>query len=158
VQGTYEFMSDDLLRATELNLSYLQSPVDELFSLYYTMQWAAVFHNREFATGKDIPILLRAVREDISGDQRARSTNQIVNPGVLRECDYGHFLADCHPFLQDWYSSLCVLLSEWKEWRYKIDNLEVKNTDSFYTSLFSTFAVQGVAQLAALVYKHTQSM
>ena len=151
-------MSDGLLRATDLNLRYLQSPVDDLFSLYYTMQWAAVFHNREFATGKDIPILLCAVRQDISGDQRARSTNSIVNSRVLRERDYGHFLAKCHPFLQHWYLSLCALLDEWKECEYGLETLEVKNSGSFYTSLFSTFAVQGVAQLAVLVFKHTPSM
>jgi len=52
--GTYEFMSDDILTASDDNHEYLQSPVDDLFSFYYTMQWAAVFHNQEFAT-KGIP-------------------------------------------------------------------------------------------------------
>ena len=158
MQGTYEFMSDDLLRATELNLSYLQSPVDDLFSLYYTIQWAAIFHNRGFATDRDIPILLRALREDISGDQRARATIQVVNSGAPRVREYGHFLADCYPFLRDWYSSLRVLLIKWKECQDELETLEAKNTGLFYTSLFSSFAVQGVAQLAELVYQHTRSM
>jgi hypothetical protein len=158
MQGTYEFMSDDLLRATNLNLRYLQSPVDDLFFPLLHHAMGCRFHNREFATGKDIPILLRAVREDISGDQRARSTNSIVDSPVLKKRDYGQFLVDCHPFLQDWYSSLRALLYEWKKCESNLEDLEVKNTGSLYTSLFSTFAVQGVAQLAALVYKHTQSM
>ena len=160
MQGTYEFMSDGLLRATELDLSYLQSPVDDLFSLYYTIQWAAIFHNRGFATDKDIPILLRALREDISGDQRARAlaTNQIVNSRELDVEEYGLFVVNCHPFLRDWYSSLRALLDEWKKCQSELKKSKVKHAGSFYTSLFSTFAVQGVAQLAALVYKHTQSM
>ena len=153
-------MSDDLLYATRLNSAYLQSPVDDLFSLYYTMQWAAVFHNREFATGKDIPVILRALRDDISGDQGARSlaTHSIVDPPVLDVDDYGEFVANCHPFLQDWYSSLRALLYEWKKCQSNLKKSNVKKSSSLYTSLFSAFAVQGVAQLAALVYKHTQSM
>ena len=43
-QGTHEFMSDDILTAAEDGLDYLQSPLDDLFSFYYTLQWAAVFH------------------------------------------------------------------------------------------------------------------
>ena len=158
MQGTYEFMSDDLLRATELNLSYLQSPVDDLFSLYYTIQWVAIFHNREFATGKDMPILLRALREDISGDQRARATIQVVNSRVLDVDEFGQFVANCHPFLRDWYSSLRALLDEWKKCQSQLKKSKVKYAGSFYTSLFSSFAVQGVAQLAELVYQHTRSM
>ena len=42
-------MSDDVLTAAEYRSDYLQSPVDDLFSFYYTMQWAAVFHDQEFA-------------------------------------------------------------------------------------------------------------
>ena len=37
-------MSDDILTAAEDGLDYLQSPLDDLFSFYYTLQWAAVFH------------------------------------------------------------------------------------------------------------------
>ena len=151
-------MSDGLLQATERNRDYLQSPVDDFFSLYYAIQWAAVFHNAEFATGKDIPDLLRAVREDISGDQRVRSTNSIVDSPLLDEDDYAQFLAKCHPFLRDWYLSLRALLYEWKKCQSYLKKSKVQNTSSFYISLFSTFAVQNVAQLAALVSKRTQSM
>jgi hypothetical protein len=149
------------LHATELNLSYLQSPVDDLFP-YTTLsnvEWAAIFHNEE-ATCKDIPILLHALCEDISGDQgtRALATNQVVNSQVLDMNEYGQFVANCHPFLQDWYSLLHVLLDEWKKCQSQLKKSKVKHTGSFYTSLFSSFAVQGVAQLAELVYQHTRSM
>ena len=160
VQGTYEFMSDGLLQATEQNRDYLQSPVDDFFSLYYAMQWAAVFHNGEFATGQDIPDLLCALREDIAGDQQARaySTNSIVNSRLLDADDYGQFVVKCHPFLRDWYSSLHDLLYEWTKCQSELKKSEVQNSGLLYTSLFSTFAMQGVAQLAALVSKHIQSM
>ena len=37
MQGTYEFMSDELLEAMELGGDYLQYPVDDLLSFYFTM-------------------------------------------------------------------------------------------------------------------------
>ena len=51
-------MSDDVLTAAEYRSDYLQSPVDDLFFFYYTMQWAAVFHDQEFAA-EDIPFDLK---------------------------------------------------------------------------------------------------
>ena len=149
MQGTYEFMSDDLLRATERRSPYLQSPVDDLFSLYYTMQWAAVFHNREFAVGKDIPQYLHALRKNISGPLRLRAT---LLPARLEVHKYGQFLVDCHPFLRDWYSSLIILRDNWKESQ---SQLEEQDSAWVYPSLFPIFAVQGVARLAELVEKYT---
>jgi hypothetical protein len=40
------------------------------FPLYYTLQWAAVFHDREFAA-EDIPFNFKLLREEI--DQRPPS-------------------------------------------------------------------------------------
>src|SRR5277367_4041848 len=116
MQGTYEFMSDDLLTATERNRPYLQTPVDDLFSLYYTMQWAAVFHNQEFSAGKDIPSDLRALRKEVSGNrsERASATTEIALSTELEVDEYGQFLVDCHPFMRDWHLSLVTLRNNWK--------------------------------------------
>ena len=154
MQGTYEFMSDDLLTTTERNRPYLQTPVDDLFSLYYTMQWAAVFHNQEFSAGKDIPSDLRALRKEVSGNrsERASATTEIALSAELAVDRYGQFLVDCHPFLRHWYLSLLSLRDNWKESQ---SQLEEQHSALAYPSLFSIFAVQGVAQLAKLVDKYT---
>jgi hypothetical protein len=154
MQGTYEFMSDDLLEATELGDPYLQSPVDDLFSLYYTMQWAAVFHHREFADDKDIPPRLRALRKEVSGSTPLRNsaTHRITVPEKLDSRQYGQFLVDCHPFMRDWHSSLMSLRDNWKESQFQ---LEGQDSAGVYPSLFPIFAVQGVAQLAELVAQYT---
>lgn len=52
MQGTYKFMSDDLLDVMELGVGYLQSSVDDPFSHYFAMQWAAAFH----AITEDVPL------------------------------------------------------------------------------------------------------
>ena len=156
MQGTYEFMSDELLEATELGVPYLQSPVDDLFSLYYTMQWAAVFHHREFADDKDIPPRLRALRKEVSGSTPLRNsaTHRITVPEELDSRQYGQFLVDCHPFMRDWYSSLASLRNIWKKSQSRLE-LEGQDRPGVYPSLFPIFAVQGVAQLAELVEKYT---
>ena len=70
MQGTYyEFMSDDNLTAAACNEDYLQSPVDDLLSFYYTMQWAAVFHNQEFIA-KDVPSKLKLLCKNLLGAQK----------------------------------------------------------------------------------------
>ena len=51
-------MSDQLLQAMELDVDYLQSPVDDLFSFYFTMQWAAAFNNKKFSNLEAIPLYL----------------------------------------------------------------------------------------------------
>ena len=160
MQGTFEFMSDALLRATEVDASYLQSPVDDLLSFYYTLQWAAVFHNGEFTTGKDVPSYLRVLREDISGDQRARTTTTYtITTSVALEVDeYGQFLVDCHPFLRNWHSSLRDLVHKWTRTQSWFKKSGMKESGSMYPSLFLWLAVEGVAQLAELVDKHTSRM
>ena len=70
-QGTYQFMSDDVLTAAEYRSDYLKSPVDGLFSFYHTMQWAAVFHDQEFAA-EDIPFDLKILRGNLLGSRSDR--------------------------------------------------------------------------------------
>ena len=61
-------MSDDILVVAEYSRHYLQSPVDDLYSFYYKMQWAAVYHDHEFAA-KDIPFELKLLRKRLVGTQ-----------------------------------------------------------------------------------------
>ena len=158
MQGTFEFMSDDLLRATEGDTSYLQSPVDDLFSFYYTLQWAAVFHNGEFTTGKDVPSYLRGLRKDISGDQRARATYTIITTVALEVDECGQFLVDCHPFLRNWHFSLRDLVHKWTRTQSWFKKSGMKESGSMYPSLFLWLAAEGVAQLAELVDTHISHM
>ena len=84
MQGTYQFMSDDILTAVEYGRDYLQSPVDDLYSFYYTMQWAAVFHDKEFAH-KNIPFELKILRPKLSATRMDRSfaTHEISDPSSI---------------------------------------------------------------------------
>ena len=150
-------MSDDILTAAELRRNYLQSPVDDLYSFYYTMQWAAAFHDQEFAA-IDIPADLKFLRNNLLGIYMIRSfaTTQITDPSPLSPLHYGSFLTQCQPVLRDWYLELRGIRADWIECQSKLhgQDLDAK----VYISLFSTFALRGVATLAEIVYKHTRDM
>ena len=150
-------MSDEILTAAELPRIYLQSPVDDLFSFYYTMQWAAVFHDQEFAA-TDIPSELEYLRKKLLGirDNRLVATIDITAPSPLSPLRYGSFLTQCQPVLRDWYLELRGIRADWIECQSKLhgQDLDAK----VYISLFSTFALRGVATLAEIVYKHTRDM
>ena len=157
MQGTYEFMSDGLLDAARYCCDYLQSPVDDLYSFYHTLQWAAVFHNQEFAD-KDIfvPPYLKGLRENLLGDYRSSTTLKIIDHSTLRPRDYGSVVANCQPLLRAWNLELQNLRADWKDCQYALE--EQKTKAEIYIPLFLTFAVRGVAVLAELVHKYTKDM
>ena len=147
-------MSDDIL-TTENN--YLQSPVDDLFSFYYTMQWAIVFHDREFST-KDVPSKLKKLRQHLLGNQYERlfTTTQFTSGSPLRPREYGSVVAKCQPLLRAWNSELEALRVDWINCQYELEGQEIKA--EIYIPLFLTLAVRGVATLVELVYKYTKDM
>ena len=150
-------MSDDILNAAENMDEYLQSPIDDLYSFYYTMQWAAAFHDQEF-TSKDVPKKLKCLRENLLGTYKDRlyATIEITDPSPLSPLDYGSFLTQCEPVLGAWYLQLRVIKADWKKCQSKLHG---KDFDAkVYISLFWTFALRGVATLAEVVYEHTRDM
>ena len=121
------------------------------------MQWAAIFHNQEFAA-KDIPFELKLLREKLLGDQdnRLHVTTKITALLPLRPREYGSVLANCQPLLRAWDLELQVLLTDWSNCQYELEGQDIKAET--YIPLFLTFAVRGVAVLAELVHKYTKDM
>jgi hypothetical protein len=157
-------MSDDMLTAAEHRRDYLQSPVDDLYSFYYTLQWAAVFHDGEF-DGKDIPFELKLSREKLLGtqDNRLFTTTRITAPSSLTPLAYGSVVTQCQPVLRAWYLELQGLNEDWIKCQSKLRGRESKlrgqeTKAEIYISLFSTFALRGVAALAEIVHKHIKNM
>jgi hypothetical protein len=150
-------MSDDMLIAAEHRRDYLQSPVDDLYSFYYTLQWAAVFHDGEF-DGKNIPFELKLSRENLLGSQMHRlfTTTRITAPSSLTPLAYGSVVTQCQPVLRAWYLELQGLNENWEECKLKLRGQETKA--DIYIALFSTFALRGVAALAEIVHKHIKNM
>jgi hypothetical protein len=74
-QDYYDYMSSGLLRAVQLLEPYLHSPVDDLESFCYTMQWAGVNNDGSDSGGHETDHLdtLRAKLSD-SVDNRFQAT------------------------------------------------------------------------------------
>ena len=157
MQGTYEFMSDQLLRAMERGVGYLQSPVDDLFSFYFTIQWAATFNNKKFPNVEAIPSDLDYLRQDLSGNSRSSAINEIAHPTELEEDQYGQFLVSCHPFLRSWYWSLQALNGEFQKCHSQLQKSKLESESDTYAALFSLFALKGAAQLAELVHSYLKT-
>ena len=152
-------MSDDILTAAECHWhdDYLQSPVDDLYFFYHTMQWAAVFHNQEFAA-KDIPFELKLLCKNLLGEKNDRLsvTTKITTSQSIWSYDYGSVVANCHPVLQAWYGKLADLRNDWEDCQHELKGQEIKA--EIYIPLFLTFAVRGVSELAEIVHKYTKDM
>ena len=150
-------MSDDMLTAAEYHLEYLQSPVDDLYSFYYTMQWAAVLHDKEFAH-KNIPFELKILRGNISGTRKDRSfaTHEITYPSSISPLKYGSVLTQCQPVLRAWYWKLQGIKEDGEKCLSKLPGPETKA--EIYIPLFSTFALRDVTILAELVHEYIKDI
>ena len=148
-------MSDDILKAAEQGREYLQSPVDDLYSFYYTMQFAAVFHDKQFTEKEDTPSQLKTLRGYLWGDRfrRVSATFEICF-SFLSPFEYGSVLVECQPMLQDWFSALQDLKNEWKKQQFMLPELKTAEAREIYIPLFLKFALKGVVTLAELVKKH----
>ena len=150
-------MAHNILVAAEINDDYLRSPVDDLYSFYYTMQWAAFFHDQEF-TAKDVPERLKYSRDDLLGTYKDRlyCTAQVTSPSSLRPREYGSVVATCQPVLRAWYLELQRLSADWEDLQFQLEGQETNA--EIYIPLFSTLALRGVTVLAELVHKYTKDM
>lgn len=151
-QGTDEFMSDDMLEAAKLDMPYLQSPVDDLWSFYYVAQWAAVFNNTNFPGDTPVPIKLAELRRLIAGSQadRALGTRKVTRP-ALDQIEYGQFLADSYCILREWEFKLNQLTADWST--TKFDHLTADLYDKCYPC-FRNFTDRGVLELIQLAQQH----
>ncbi|KAF7325785.1 hypothetical protein MKEN_00429000 [Mycena kentingensis (nom. inval.)] len=149
--GTSEFMSNRLLDAKAKQIPFLHSPIDDLFSFYYSTQWAAAFH------GDDVPSDLQSLRSDLAsgGGQRARGTEtirELVSTAGLR-AQYGRFLILLVPVLKLWNAKLVELQGEWRVAQEELEarELPAQEMKEMQTILFLAFGYRGIAEFAELV-------
>lgn len=159
-QDYYEFMSSGLLRSIRVSEQYLHSPVDDLESYYYTMQWAAV-HNNGPDFGMHDTDEINALREDLSdsADKRFQATLfiQRIRPNnegdVLR---FGAFLAKLQPVFKEWYPSILALIQSWRTVKDGVDSSD--QVSRYYVRHALVFAYRGVSDYLKIVHKHRDSL
>jgi len=159
MQGTYEFMSDDLRMTLWTTDTYLHSPVDDLVSFCYTAQWAAAF-NDGASGGKHDGIKIQEFREMIVGDKRVYAVSLVRHklPHPRSKAEYGPFFARYLDFLSPWWTKLTALVSDWIFERCEVGVLEDKDKEERLRLDFLIFGYRGVGEYFELVHEHRESL
>lgn len=153
-------MSSELLRAVRLSEPHLHSPVDDLESFYYTMQWAAV-HNSGSDSGEHKTDHLDALRAGLSGsaDSRFQATLLVhrIRPKNREDTQrFGEFLAKLQPVFKEWYPSILALIKSWRAVKSGADGAD--DVSGYYIRHGLVFAYRGVADYLKIVHKHRESL
>ena len=148
VQGTPEFMSRELRQAMDRGLAYKQGAIDDLWSFWYTCQWA-ILNSQALAGYKsaDIPWW----RNNIAGDVNARDAVYLDLQQIEPQSGYPDFLETMIPLLDEWYGSLRSLAREYQRTSKNLQD------DQKLLVLFR-FALNGVSTYAELLAKHRESL
>jgi len=162
-QGTYEFMSWNLVNILWDPQRYLHSPVDDLES-FYAAQWAAAFNDG--ASGKKHDGHgIRQFREKILGDRRSDATLMVLlnQPDVWEEEEYGAFFTNSTTLLRPWFEKLNALITDWKRLVAQAKQLEDTKmkehlADNFLVDNFLVYGYRGVAEYFELIHEHRVSL
>ena len=159
MQGTYEFMSDNVRMALWFTKPYLHSPVDDLHSFCYTAQWAAAFNDG--ATGeKHNGMEIQEFREMITDERRALAVSTVRD--ILRpagaKAEYGPFFAQSLALLSPWWTKLALLTGDWHFEMGQVGALEGKDKEERLRLNFLIFGYRGVREYFELVHEHRASL
>jgi len=160
-QGTYEFMSQNLVKVLWSSESYLHSPVDDLESFYYTAQWAAAFNDGASGEKHDGGGI-RRFREMISGDKRYDAFREVQTTRSSvwkrREQEYGAFFVNSTALLHPWLKKLDALIIDWRSLAAQAEDLEDTKMKEHLTDSFLAYGYRGVAEYFELIHEHRASL
>lgn len=155
-QDYYDTMSSGLLRSIRVSEPYLHSPVDDLESFYYTMQWAAV-NNNGSASGKHKTENIEALRVNLrdTADRRFQTTLSIhrIRPDNKQDIEkFGPFLTKLQPVFKEWYPSILALVQSWKTVKDGVEGAD--DVSQYYIRHALVFAYRGVSDYMEIVHKY----
>lgn len=153
-------MSSGLLRSLRVSEPYLHSPVDDLESFYFTMQWAAACNDGS-DSGKHETASIEALRAGLSSssDKRFLASRAIHRIRIDNEEDvemFGTFLAKLQPVLKEWYPSILGLIQSWRTVKDGVG--EVDDVSGYYIRHALVFAYRGVSDYLKIVHKYRDSL
>ncbi|CAA7263360.1 unnamed protein product [Cyclocybe aegerita] len=150
--GTSEFMSPRLLESIEDGTRYLQSPVDDLFSVYWVALWA-ILNNIPTSRRSDYEVRWRRKIAEGS-DARAAASVAICRLSPREWKSQSPIVQQWSPVLDSWFQSLDRLDKDWRRAADPPDDVKVENSRDFYLPLFHYFALRGVADFLEMIKPH----
>jgi len=155
MQGTYEFMSDDLAETLSSPSPYLHSPIDDLYSFYFTAQWAAAFNDGASGRKQD-GTKIKRFRVMVAGSERARATAiaSKKRPSLTVRQEYGPFFAQSLALFGPWWERLTALYGEWQGVMNEAEALEGEDKEKHLGRNFLIIGYRGVGEYFKLVHEH----
>ena len=139
-------MSKSLREAIEEGSTYLQSPVDDMHSLFWTALWCVLFNTKDRGhTSKE-----ERWRNELRGSRQDRDSamNDILKWGTGKE--YSPMLRIMTPLFVQWHSLLDNLDRDWRPAWKSVDQGEADEK----LLVFHDFAFRGILGLAKLIAEH----
>ncbi|KAK7460903.1 hypothetical protein VKT23_008831 [Stygiomarasmius scandens] len=146
LSGTPEFMSKDLREAMDERSTYLQSPVDDMHSLFWTALWCVLFNTKDRGqTSKE-----KKWRSLLQGTivERDSAMNDILKWGTDEE--YSPMLRTMTTLFVQWHSLLDNLDRDWRPVWKSVDQGEADEK----LLVFHDFAFRGILGFAKLIAEH----
>ncbi|THU87483.1 hypothetical protein K435DRAFT_341841 [Dendrothele bispora CBS 962.96] len=144
VSGVPAFMSTPLRKAMEIGLPYLQSPLDDMHSFFWTALWCAL-GNEEMSEKEDE----WETRLEGSIDERDRTMHEILHQETFEE-EHCSLLRGMSPLLRDWERNLLTLNGDWEVAWKSVKDRKVEEK----LLVFHCFAFRGILEVVKLVAKH----
>ena len=154
MQGTYEFMSDDLQETLRSPHDYLHSPVDDLFSFYYTTQWAVAF-NDGASGGRYQGNEIERFREMITGELRSLATSNVRDSARAK---YGPFFNQSLALLSPWIAKLFGLQRDWDSVMDEAEGLKGVERGEYLGQKFLIYGYRGVEEYFKLLHEHSATL
>ncbi|CAA7263347.1 unnamed protein product [Cyclocybe aegerita] len=155
ILGNPEFVSSQFAQSMEDGTKYLQSPVDELFSVYWVALWA-ILNNIPTSRRSDYEVRWRRKIAEGS-DARAAASVAICKLVDPEETSHSPIVQQWSPVLKAWSQCLDRLEDDWRLQEARLSRrLKPENSrGDFYLPLFHYFALRGVADFLEMIKPHS---
>ncbi|CAA7263359.1 unnamed protein product [Cyclocybe aegerita] len=144
ILGNPEFVSSQFAQSMEDGTKYLQSPVDELFSVYWVALWA-ILNNIPTSRRSDYEVRWR---RKIAEGRWARGDASVNICGLVdpEETSHSPIVQQWSPVLDSWFQSLDRLDKDWRRQEARLSRrLKPENSrGDFYLPPFHHFALRAV--------------
>lgn len=143
-------MSTASLLAIRKGTTYLQSPLDDLYSFFWTAVWATLFNPKGARSTDEI-----LWREDMRGTYSVRDAiaTEMRDKAIVASAEHSRIVTDMLPIFGDWWIALDAMRVEWLKFAVHAPTAE-NESSRFYLPQFNTFAHRGVVKFAQIVHKH----
>lgn len=141
-------MSSRLLSAIRNKTAILQSPLDDMWSFFWTALWATLFNCHD--QGKSITE--NNWRDDVRGQHRDRDyvAQMIRGEPIERRKEFSLMLRQMAPLLREWHKSLEEMNFKWAG---EVIAMEESAAPADLLTLFHKYAHQGVLDFVHILWE-----